>query len=407
MADAKMLMSAVGSTDLPPDVRLDAVRKSGAVLYEYVGGSHAYGTSLPTSDRDLRGVFCLPMSEYISMGKPTNGISDDRKIDGKKKNDDLFFTLRRFFELLKSANPNVIEALWIPEDCIVSGSPEMDFLVANRNMFISKACLKSHFAYAHDQIAKARGKNKKVNNPQAKERPKKLDFCRIIPCVPGARLWTHPDVPTSRFPFRQIPLKDMPWVDLKDYHVAAVEHMANAYRLYCYYGDPYCKGVFRGDDMLVCESIPMEDEHARFSGVLLYDEHEYERALKDWKSYWDWIENRNPNRWIDQENGNLTFDQKNMMHCVRLLWSGMNIIQNGEPIVRFTGARRDYLMSLRTGGITDYDAVMAKVEAMVAEMDEAANMSSIPDDVDHAKVEALYHEVSRMAWKRLFGETWS
>ena len=235
-------------------------------------------------------------------------------------------------------------------------------------------------------------------------RPRKLDFCRIIPCVPGAKPWTHPDVKSSRFPFRPIPLSEMPWVDLKDYHVAAVEHMASAYRLYCYYGDPACKGVFRGDDMLVCESIPVEDEHARFSGILLYDEHEYERAVRDWKSYWDWIENRNPNRWLDQERGNLTFDQKNMTHCVRLLWSGLNIVRNGEPIVRFDGEQLGYLMALRTGRITDYEAVMAKVEGLVAEMDEAAKTSPIPESIDEAAVEGLHAEVSRMAWDRLFGE---
>jgi len=178
--------------------------------------------------------------------------------------------LRRIFELLKDANPNVIESLWIPSDCIVSSSPEMDKVIANRHLFISKACLGSHFGFADAQIKKARGSNKKVNNPEPQERPKKTDFCRIIPCIPGAKPWTHPDMKSSVFPFRRYPSNEMPWVNLKDYHVAAVEHMRNAYRLY-YYGEG-SKGVFRGDDMLVCESIPMDDEWPKFTGILLYDE---------------------------------------------------------------------------------------------------------------------------------------
>jgi hypothetical protein len=53
--------------------------------------------------------------------------------------------------------------------------------------------------------------------------------------------------------------------------------------------------------------------------------------------------------------------------------------------------------------VTDYDAIMAEVTSLVAEMEEAAKTSSIPEKVDEAKIEALYAEVSEMAWKRLFG----
>lgn len=402
MADAKMLMDAVKATDLDPNVRIAAIRASGAVLFEVVGGSHSYGTALPTSDRDIRAIFSLPRSEYLKTTKFVDQVSDDRKLEGKKaKNDDIFYTLKRIFELLKGANPNIIELLWEPKDCVVSSSPEFELIQANRSLFISKACLGSHFGYAKDQIAKARGKNKKVNNPQPKERPSKDDFCRIIPCIPSAQPWTHPDMPTPRMPFRPIPVKDMPWISLKDYHVAAVEHMRNAYRLYCYYGDPACKGVFRGDGMLVCESIPMDDEHARFSGILLYDQSEYDRALKDWNSYHEWIDNRNVHRWIDQENGLLDYDAKNMMHCIRLLMSGLNIVKNGEPIVRFSGTTLDYLMAIRRGELK-YDDLIKEVEQRVVEMEECAKTSSIPYAVDEEKIETLYSEVSEMAWKRLF-----
>ena len=232
-------------------------------------------------------------------------------------------------------------------------------------------------------------------------KPSKLDFCRVIACIPGSKPWTHPDVGSSRFPFRPISLKEMPWVNLAEYHVAAVEHMKNAYRMY-YYGEE-AKGVFRGDDMLVCESIPMDDEHPRFSGILLYDEADYQRGVKEWKSYWDWIQNRNPSRWIDQEGGKLTHDQKNMTHCVRLLMSGLNIIKHGNPIVRFEGEQLKRLMDIRTGKVTDYDEIMAEVENRVAEMEEASKTSTIPEKVDNEKIEALYTEVSEMAWNRLFG----
>ena len=130
---------------------------------------------------------------------------------------------------------------------------------------------------------------------------------------------------------------------------------------------------------------------------------EHRTQVKEWKSYWDWIQNRNPSRWIDQEGGKLTHDQKNMTHCVRLLMSGLNIIKHGNPIVRFEGEQLKRLMDIRTGKVTDYDEIMAEVENRVAEMEEASKTSAIPEKVDNEKIEALYSEVSQMAYNRLFG----
>lgn len=403
MVNTSLLMRGVNSRGLDPAARIQAIRDSGAILFEYIGGSIAYGTNLPESDKDLRGCFCLPRSQYLGLSKPVNGISDERETEGKKKNDDQFYTFSRIFKLLKGSNPNCLEALWIPSDCVISSSPEFEKVIANRHLFISKECIASHCGYAKAQCDRARGKNKKVNNPQKKTPPVKEDFCRIIPCIPDAALWTHPDMPSNRLPFRQLPLKDMPWIDLKDYHIAAVEHMQNAYRLYCYYGEPSCKGVFRGDGMLVCESIPIEDEHPRFSGILLYDKSEYERALKDWQSYHEWIKNRNVHRWVDQEGGKLQFDSKSMAHCMRLMMSALNVVKNGEPLVRLSGKNLDEVMAIRTGKRTDYNSIIKDVDDKLAELRSFEKASTIPDTVDHNKIEALYGEVSEMAWQRLFG----
>lgn len=401
MVNSTMLIDAIQSTELYPDERLNLVRQSGSVLLEYLGGSWSYGTAIEgVSDRDLRGVFSLPINSYLSTETPCNEVSDQRTTVDKKKNDNIFYTLKRYFELLKGSNPNILESLFLPEDCLITCSPEIQHVIDNRQLFISNACLGSHFGYANQQIKKSRGSNKKVNNPCPKELPKKSDFCWIVSFIPAKTLWTHPDVPKAKYPFRPVKLRDMPWVDLKDYHVSAVEHMQNVYRLY-YYGEN-SKGVFRGDDMLVCEHIPVEDEFPRFSGVMMYDESEFERALRDWNSYHDWIKNRNENRWIDQENGLIDYDRKNMMHCVRLLLSGINIIKHGEPIVRFEGEARQHLMDIRTGFIK-YEAIMDEVTKLMRNMEDSLKTTTIQKSIDLKLVENLYQEVSQSAWKRLFG----
>jgi len=276
----------------------------------------------------------------------------------------------------------------------------MDLILGNRNAFISKAALETHSGYAYNQIKKAKGSNKKVHNPQPEQRPVKEDYCRVILLddlqgyidynkaicpINEDNGWTY----RGTYPFRPYPLKGI-GIDLSEYHVASLEHAPNVYRLY-HYGDK-AKGVFRGDDMLVTESIPKEDEWSKIVGLFLYDKNEYDKALKAWHSYWDWMKFRNSARWVDQEKGNLDYDQKNMMHCVRLLMSGENILANGEPLVRVDGERKKYLMRIRNGELT-YKEIMDDVEDRMSKLKSLKSTSTIPESVDQDWIEEIYKEV--------------
>ena len=212
---------------------LKELKQSGRIIFECVAGSQAYGLNIPgKSDIDLRGIYINPIREYLGLIEPSKQISDE-------KNDTTYYSLKRFFELAQIANPNIIELLWMPEDCIKITSTTMEKLIANRDLFISKKCFHTHSGYAYSQIHRAKGQNKKVHNPQPEERPKKEDFCSaVLQCEPeGLR--------GGRLPLRPRPLTELQSFDLNDYHVAALEHTTETYRLY-YYGDS-AKGVFRGD----------------------------------------------------------------------------------------------------------------------------------------------------------------
>jgi len=240
-----------------------------ALLFECVSGSHAYGTHTPESDRDLRGVFALSSRAYLGLNAPSSQVADER-------NDIVYYSLRRTVELLANANPNVLELLFMPADCVRASSPEMHALIAQRHLFISRQCVQTHLGYAISQIKKARGHNKWINQPQPERPPAKEDFCYI---VPRERLLGD-DAPPSR----PQSLKSLGW-NLADYHASRLEHARDAYRLYRYGTD--ARGVFR-EDMLVCESIPQEDEVPRFAGLLFYNEHAWKQAVADHQNYWTW-----------------------------------------------------------------------------------------------------------------------
>jgi len=134
---------------------LDELRTAGAssVLFECVAGSRAYGTATATSDEDIRGIFAVPAASYIDLVRPPDQTSDER-------GNVVYYSLRKVVELLAQANPNALELLFMPEECVLKSSPEMQLLVAHRDLFISKQCADTHAGYAMSQIRKAKGQNK-------------------------------------------------------------------------------------------------------------------------------------------------------------------------------------------------------------------------------------------------------
>jgi len=360
-------------------------------LFETVAGSHAYGTSTPESDVDVRGVFQMPIKEMLSLNPPPNRVAD-------KKSDIEFHELEKFFHELLKCGPNVIELLYMPEDCIRLMTPKMEKIIANRDHFISQKCFHSFSGYAVAQIKRAKGQNKWINNPQPETPPDKLDFCWVIDATDYEM--AHETIRMKRsaqkfidaniFPMRPVPAKE--WrtysTDLNSCHVAKLEHTENLYRLY---NPPGAKGVFRNGNLVV-ESIPKEDEWNWFRGLLIYNKPAYEAAKRDWKNYWEWKKNRNEARYRTQEAGEIDYDCKNLCHCFRLLWSGINILEAGEPIVRFTGTKLDELMKIRNGDYTHAE-LMEWVEQEMAHLDRVKSRTTLKREVDRRIINELYLEI--------------
>jgi hypothetical protein len=359
---------------------LDELRSdhASAILFECIAGSRAYGTTTSTSDEDVRGIYAVPGGAYIDLIRPADQISDDR-------GNVVFYSLRRVIELLAQANPNILELLFMPADCVLKTSPAMQMLIEHRAQFISKQCADTHAGYAMSQIKKAKGQNKWINNPKPRDPPRKEQFCYVLPWgTSGA----------SPAPARPVPLETIGW-QLGEYHAARLEHARDTYRLY-HYG-PQAKGVFRGD-VIVCESIPQEDEPTRFAGLLLYNETAWKQALVDHQNYWAWRRERNEDRWQRQERGELDFDAKNLMHTVRLLLSGRSLMQVGRPIVRFEGEQLTLLMSIREGKLS-FDDIMSLAREILADCERLKVAADLPEVCDPRRANELLRAIT-LNWER-------
>ncbi len=82
---------------------IEELRNRNLIILECISGSKAYGTHLPTSDTDIKGVFVLPEEAYFGMNC-TEQVSDE-------SNDVVYYELKRFIELLYRNNPNLMELL--------------------------------------------------------------------------------------------------------------------------------------------------------------------------------------------------------------------------------------------------------------------------------------------------------
>ncbi|PCJ59968.1 MAG: hypothetical protein COA79_09180 [Planctomycetota bacterium] len=350
----------------------DLNKNSNRIIFSTIVGSHAYGTNTDNSDVDIKGIYFLKNEEYLEFKPPAQQVADE-------KSDTVYYTLKRFMQLSLEANPNVLELLYMPNDCIKVQTDISEYLIKHRDLFMTKLAYDSHINYALSQIKRAKGRNKLVNNPQHDIKPNKTDFCWVI----GSD--------KNEIPFRPIKLSAAK-IDLSQCHIASLEHSGNMYRLY-FYGES-AKGVFR-DDQIVCESIPKEDEMNKNIGILIYNAMEYKKALKNYKNYQHWKKNRNEERWIKQESGELDYDSKNMMHTFRLLFSGKHIISHGEPKVRFEGSELEFLMDIRNGNF-NYEELTTKVEDELDEIQTIFKNCSLPDKPDIKLINSLFFKLNEL-----------
>lgn len=351
-------------------MNLDQLRQSGMIIFDGIVGSQAYGISTPTSDVDKKGVFIQSLDSILGIGY-IEQINDE-------KNDQTFYEVRRFLELLRSNNPNILELLNLPEDCITFKDPIFDMILEHKEKFITKICKNSFGGYAVDQIKKARGMNKKIVNPVAKERKSIMDFCYV---VSG---------------YDTVPLKD--FLDNSGYRqekcgLVNLPHARDTYALfYDHFGTIPYKGIVNSDDTsneVRLSSVPKGETQV---ATMIYNKDGYTKYCKDYKEYWDWVEKRNPARYADNMSHGGGYDGKNLAHCHRLLDMAIEILSGKGINVR--RPNRDQLLSIRRGEY-EYELLVSEAEAKIREMDLIADSCSLPDQVEYSFVDELLIKIRK------------
>jgi predicted nucleotidyltransferase len=137
--------------------------------YQIIHGSHAYGVSTDDSDLDILG-FCVPPIDQVfphlrgeikGFGKQKQGFDQYSKhhIDrGGQDVDVTIYNIVKFFDLAMDNNPNVLELLFTPEDCVISADSVAKLVRDNAVKFLHKGAYYRFRGFAYSQIHKARKK---------------------------------------------------------------------------------------------------------------------------------------------------------------------------------------------------------------------------------------------------------
>lgn len=342
----------------------------GQLLFEVIAGSKAYGLDLPTSDTDIRGIYLQSNDSLLGFGYKEQ-IAD-------KTNDIVYYELNRFIRLLIQNNPNIIENLFVPRDKILKNDFRMYPLYENRHKFLSKKIKRTFGGYAISQIKKARGLNKKIVNPMEEERKTPLDFCYVFEKEDGymmlANQWLRKHNKIQDF----CGLSEMPnGQQLYKVHYDYLAEEKNENPRYKDISTHGFRGIIKtgGDDVRHSE-IP---KNFNVEAFLWYNKDGYTSYCKDYKEYWEWVGKRNPHRYNDNAKHGKGYDGKNLMHCIRMLEMAIETAKTGDVVL--VRPNRDFLLSIRRGE-ADYDNVISMIKDKEAELNDAFDVSDLPNDVD-------------------------
>jgi predicted nucleotidyltransferase len=315
-----------------------------------LSGSQAYGTARDGSDVDLRGVCLSPLRSRLSLFETFEQYSGPldpelwRKIQPKLsampttaramsvKVESTLFELAKFLRLCAAANPNALEILFTDERDWLYASPLWRKLWTERRAFLSQKVQETYLGYAMAQLKRIRTHRAWLFDPPL-EKPKRADF-----------------------------------------------------------GLPE-RGTLNREELLQIERSIAEQfqSMAELSSEVIQTleaERKYRNALRHWESYATWKAERNQSR--AELEARFGFDTKHGMHLIRLMRTGLELLQTGELLVRRSDAEE--LNAIRDGALS-YDELVEHAETLRQRMQGSKAESSLPESIDQQRVDELAFEL--------------
>lgn len=308
-----------------------------------LGGSHAYGTNIETSDVDIRG--CALNSKEDILG----GTQFEQFIN--EETDTTVYSFNKLINLLSNCNPNVIEMLGLEDWQYLYLSPIGKELINRKDLFISKRCVHTFGGYANQQLYK----------------------------------------------LNQLSKHQMDDKKLEQHILSTLEHMRV----------DFTKDYATFDPADYLNLYIDKSEQENMETEIFMDVQLSHYPLRDYCSMWNNMQNtvRQYKQLGDRnrkalEHGKIS---KHMMHLVRLYHMCFEILENGE-INTYRSKDHDELMEIRNGKFVDENnqidpAFFEMVDELENKLNILKDKSTIPDKADMKSIMKFKMNVNEMIIK--------
>ncbi len=306
----------------------DALRP--CVVLETIVGSQAWGLANEASDVDVRGVFGLPLPWHF-------GLADKAKDLVSADGSHTFWELSKAVEQALRADPNTLEMLFVPSARATDVLGE--WLLAERDAFVSKALFGSFGRYAMSQLDKLTRSQR-----LAEHRDLVLEW-----------LCEEPTPSLDEVARRLAAISPRPAPTPEDGLLAAKTYIKQLYRSLS------DQGLLEANDFAALV------RYARGGG----QRPPSARELRP----------------------------KNAYNLLRLVVLATGWLKEGVPTFEVSGAIKARLLEIKTGQVPLED-VLRDAEALAPELEEAHRQSALPALPDHARADRLLRRMGEELARR-------
>lgn len=352
-------------------------------------GSHAYGTNLPTSDLDTRGVLVAPKDYYLGLHslestKHTNPTPRKLEQYEATEEDTVIYDIRKYIALAQNANPNILEIVFTDDSDVLTQTPTGVRLRAHRHLFLSKKAKYTFSGYAIAQLKKIESHRRWLLNPPAAP-PIRTEFGlperTVIPkdqlAAAQSLIRKQIEAWENTLPTFGVDVTDpAQLIDMRNKLMTTLTEM----RL----------GTEEERQRAAGRTIGLDDNFIE----LLDREHRYVQKRREWDNYRQWQSERNAARAeLERKYG---YDTKHGMHLVRLMRMCREILTSGEVLVKRPDAAE--LLAIRAGAWS-YDRLMQWARDQDVEMNALYSKSTLSNTPDYAAINVLCCELIEQHWR--------
>ncbi len=352
-----------------------------------MAGSRAYGTSGPTSDIDIKGVFIAPasyrngfMHSIEQIDKPeglacyTHLLNEDlQQLVNDTKLDGAIYEIRKFFKLAAACNPNILDALFCDSSDRLLCTNAGQLLIDNKDKFISLKAFFTFRGYARAQIDRIKTHRKWLLNP-LECAPSRSDFLLAGEIfIPQNQLTAALSMITKKIDSWEIDFGDMDEAT----KIYIIEQLKKTY-VEISVGSK--EKFFAAGRLIGFNENFIE---------LLDREHQYRAARDNWSRYNEWKTGRNAQR--ASLEAKFGFDTKHALHLCRLLTMCREILETGNVIVKRPDA--EFLLSIKAGA-WNYDALLAWSHEQDEKLLQLLKVTMLPKTPDYSFLNSLCCQIT-------------